>query len=90
MMDKDTLEKVAQNAHLEFTEEILDKLYTELSEVLDYFNALDETPVHEIAGLDPMNTIGNIRDDVPGPEIDSEDLLKDVDTYDGYVRGPRL
>ncbi len=90
MMDKDTLEKVAQNAHLEFTEEMLDELHTELSEVLDYFNALDEIPVREITGLDPVNTIGDIREDIPESEIDSEDLLKDVDTYDGYVRGPRL
>ena len=32
----------------------------------------------------------SIRDDEPRMEIDADVLLRDMDTYERYVRGPRL
>ena len=31
-----------------------------------------------------------LRDDEPRMDIDSDVLLRGMDTYEGYVRGPRL
>ena len=31
-----------------------------------------------------------LRDDEPRMEIDADVLLRDMDTYERYVRGPRL
>ncbi|MGI6471650.1 MAG: Asp-tRNA(Asn)/Glu-tRNA(Gln) amidotransferase subunit GatC [Candidatus Methanomethylophilaceae archaeon] len=90
MMEKDTLETVAHNAHLKLTEDETDKLHKEFTEVLNYFSLLDEVPVRKVTKLDPVGTAGNIRKDVPGSKIDSDEILKGIDTYDGYVRGPRL
>lgn len=90
MMDRDTLDRVAQNAHLRLTEEESEEFHREFTEVLDYFSALDDMPVRGITKLDPVNRAGTVRDDVPVTEFDSEDVLRGIDTYDGYVRGPKL
>lgn len=90
MMDKDTLDKVAQNAHLKLTEEESDAFHEEFTEVLDYFSVLDDMPVREVTMLDPVNTAGTVREDVPVQDIRSEKILEGIDTYDGYVRGPKL
>jgi len=31
-----------------------------------------------------------VREDIPKVEYDADQLLKDMDTYERYVRGPRL
>ena len=89
-MEKDTLEAVAHNAHLKLTEDESDKFHKELTEVLNYFSLLDEVPVRKVTKLDPIGTSGTARKDVPESKIDSDKILKGIDTYDGYVRGPRL
>lgn len=89
-MDKETLKRVAQNAHLELTEEELDEFSDELTEVLDYMSILDEVPENYGFGLDPIGVTDAVRDDVPEMRIDPEVLLKRTDTYEDHVRGPRL
>ncbi len=90
MMDEDTLKKVAQNAHLELTEEELVEFRDELNEILDHLSILDEVPENDRFGLDPIGVTDAVRDDIPEMRIDPELLLKDTDTYDDHVRGPRL
>ncbi len=90
MMDKDTLDGVTQNAHLKLTEEESDKFHKEFTDVLNYFSSLDEITVGNVTKLDPIGTIGAVRKDVFESKIDSDEILKGIDTYDGYVRGPRL
>lgn len=89
-MDRETVEKVARSAHLKLTEEELETFSRDLSDILGYFALLDEAPDCGNFGIDPINVADILRDDEPYMEIDPDKLLEGMDTYDNYVRGPRL
>ncbi|HKM13959.1 MAG TPA: Asp-tRNA(Asn)/Glu-tRNA(Gln) amidotransferase GatCAB subunit C [Candidatus Methanomethylophilaceae archaeon] len=89
-MDRETVKKMANNAHLELTEEELDEFSEDMSKILEYFALLDEAPECKNFGLDPINVTDVVRDDVPHLDIDPDLLLERMDTYENYIRGPRL
>ncbi len=89
-MDKETVEKVARGAHLELTEEELETFSKDLDEILEFFSLLDEAPGSETGGIDPIGVADITREDVPSKDIDPEILLEGMNTYENYVRGPRL
>ena len=89
-MDREIVEKVARIAHLNLTEEELDKYSVDLGEILEYFKMLDEAPGIENIGFNPVEIADAFREDEPIMEIPAEECTKDMKTYDGYIRGPRL
>jgi len=89
-MDKETVKKVSKTAHLALSEDELERYSKDLSEILDYFKILDESPEGEGYGVDPIEIADVLRDDVPKMYIDPYELLKDMKTYENFVRGPRL
>ena len=58
--------------------------------ILGYFELLDEAPESDKRGINPIEVADVLRDDEPRMEIDADVLLRDMDTYERYVRGPRL
>ena len=44
----------------------------------------------DAVGFNPITVADVLREDVPSVEIDPDELLKDMRTYERYVRGPRL
>ncbi len=89
-MDREIVEKVARIAHLNLTEEELNKYSVDLGEILEYFEMLDEAPGIENIGFNPVEIADAFREDEPIMEIPAEECTKDMKTYDGYIRGPRL
>lgn len=89
-MDREIVERVARAAHISLTEEELAKYSQDLTDILDYFKILDEAPDFEGFGVNPIEVADVAREDEPKMEFDPDELLKDMNTYDGYVRGPRL
>ena len=89
-MDKKTVEMVARTARLELSEEELERYCADLSGIMEQLRILDESPEEDGLGVDPIGTADVLRDDVPGIFIDPYELLKEMKTYDNYVRGPRL
>ena len=89
-MDRETVSRVARTAHIKLTEDELDRYSRDLSDILTYFELLDEAPGCESYGLNPIEVSDITRDDDPSVEFDADALLKDMDTYERYVRGPRL
>ena len=89
-MDREIVERVARIAHLDLTDDELDRYSADLGEILEYFEMLDEAPETDAVGFNPVEIADALRDDVPSAEIPPEDCLRDMRTYDGYVRGPRL
>ncbi len=90
MMDRETVEKVARTAHIRLTEDEIQRYESDLAEILTYFKLLDEAPGSEKRGINPVEIADVLRNDEPRMDIDSDVLLKGMDTYDRYVRGPRL
>lgn len=89
-MDRQTVERVARTAHLKLTEEELEKYSKDLGDILGYFELLDEAPECDSYGIDPIGVADVTRGDEPKMVFDPDDLLRDMNTYDRYVRGPRL
>ena len=89
-MDKEIVARVAKASHIRLTEEELDRYCKDLSDILDYFAILDEAPNHEGNGINPVEIADVLRDDVPEEKFDSEELLRDMKTYENYIRGPKL
>ena len=89
-MDRQTVERVARTAHIKLTEEELDRYSKDLGDILGYFELLEEAPECDSYGIDPIGVADIIREDEPRIEFDPDALLKDMNPYDRYVRGPRL
>lgn len=89
-MDREIVAKVAKNAHISLTGEELDRYGRDLADILDYFALLDEAPDRDGAGVNPVPVENVLREDVPSQEFDSEELLRDMKTYEKFIRGPRL
>jgi len=89
-MDKELVKRAAKSAHLALSEEELEKYWKELNEILDNFNIIDEIPNEGGYVMNSVEIADVLRDDVPGIFFDPYMLLKDMKTYENYIRGPRL
>ncbi len=89
-MDREIVARVAKASHIKLTDEELERYSKDLGDILDYFAILDEAPDHEGAGVNPVEIADVLRDDVPEEKFASEELLRDMKTYDNYIRGPKL
>ncbi len=89
-MEKDILEKVAHAAHFAVTEEEAIFFAEELSDLLNDLEVLDKAPVDDWAGVTPIEVPDLLRDDEPKNNYDVVEILKDMRTYDNYIKGPRL
>jgi len=89
-MDKEIVARVAKASHIRLTEEELERYSKDLGDILDYFAILDEAPNHEGNGINPVEIADVLREDIPEEKFSSEDLLRDMKTYENYIRGPKL
>jgi len=89
-MDRETVARVARVARLVLTEEELGSFHEDLEKLLDYLSILDEAPENESFNFNPIPVEDILREDEPFMEYESTRLLRDMRTYQDYVRGPRL
>lgn len=89
-MDRETVAKVARVARLVLTEEELGSFHEDLEKILDYLSVLDEAPEGESFNFNPIAVEDVLREDQPFLEYEPARLLRDMHTYQDYVRGPRL
>jgi aspartyl-tRNA(Asn)/glutamyl-tRNA(Gln) amidotransferase subunit C len=89
-MDVKTVRDVAKFAHIALTDEEAERYCKDLGDILSYFELLNEAPECNERGVNPILVADIVRDDEPKTEYDADDLIRDMDTYDRYVRGPRL
>jgi len=90
LMDREVVERVARIARLNLTEEELEKYSVDLSEILEYFQLLDEAPESKEFNFNPVEIADILREDIPSMEIPANELLKKMKTYDDFIRGPRI
>ena len=64
-MDREIVEKVARIAHLNLTEEELNKYSVDLGEILEYFEMLDEAPGIEKIVFNPVEIADAFREYEP-------------------------
>lgn len=92
-ISKETIDYVSKLAHLDLNEEEKGRLSGELSDILDYFEKLNdlntndiEPTTHAIEGL-----INVFREDKPQKSLSNEEALKNAKhKKDGYFKAPRI
>jgi len=89
-MEKETVVRVAKVARIRLSEEELEKYGKDLEEILASFDILNSAPSEETYSFNPIPVADVLREDEPFLDIDPEELMKPMDTYEGYVRGPKL
>lgn len=89
-MDLEVVRKVARIARLELSDEELEEFSGDLEEILDYLSVLDEAPSSEEYGFNPVPIEDLMREDEPLLEIDPAELRDMMDTYQDWIRGPKL
>ncbi|MCL2318101.1 MAG: aspartyl/glutamyl-tRNA amidotransferase subunit C [Methanomassiliicoccaceae archaeon] len=89
-MDNEAVKRAAKSAHLALSDEEIERYCRELEEILAGFDIIDEVSSETEYTVNSVDIADVLRDDVPGIFIDPYVLLKDMKTYENYVRGPRL
>lgn len=91
-LDEETVKKVANLSKLEIGEEELFNFKKDLSDILDYFNKIDEANTENVSPTSHVIDIVNeMREDKVSEELSQEDALKNsIDEEKGYFKGPRV
>ena len=89
-MDIEKVKRVAKVARLELTDEELKKFAQDLEDILNSFSVLDEAPGLTEYDFNPVPVNDVLREDQVGQEFDPAMLRAMMDTYEDYVRGPKL
>ncbi len=91
-ISRDDVVHVARLARLDLTDEELDRFTGQLAAVLEHaadVAALDTSGVPPTAH--PLPLVNVLRDDVPGPSLDREEVLAQAPAAeDGRFRVPRI
>ena len=89
-MDIDQVKRVAKVARLELTEDELKRFAQDLEDILNNFSVLDEAPDLTEYDFNPVPVNDVLREDQAGQDFDPARLRAMMDTYEDYVRGPKL
>ena len=91
-VDKELIERVAQNARLNLTKKEVEKFLPELKEVLEFFSKIDELKVDkEEPSFQPIEMKNVLREDKVTKCLTQEEALSNTkNKKDGYFKGPRV
>jgi aspartyl-tRNA(Asn)/glutamyl-tRNA(Gln) amidotransferase subunit C len=91
-IDRAEVRRIAQLAHLELDDAVVDALSLELESILDHVALLDEL---EVAAVDPPPCLplefSPLRQDEPQPSLPNAQALKNApDAAQGHFRVPKV
>jgi aspartyl-tRNA(Asn)/glutamyl-tRNA(Gln) amidotransferase subunit C len=89
-IDREEARRVAALAHLEFTEEQLDAMAAEMTEILGYIDQLKEVAI-AAGGSGSSLAATPLRDDVPQPSLEREKVAANAPVWsDGFFVVPKV
>ena len=91
-LDKETLEKIAHLARLNFDEKEEESMLESMSEILTWVEKLNEVDTTGIEPLTHMSSEENVvREDKVGTHLNHDDALKNAPKKDSdYIRVPKV
>lgn len=92
-ISKNTLEYLSKLALLNLKEEEKSKLVEQLSEILVYFNKLNDLDTENIQPMThPIEGLQNVfREDIPKKSLSNEEALKNAEhKKDGFFKAPKI
>ena len=86
------VKKISKLAKLEFKDEELEKFTSQMNEILDYMEQLNEINTDDIEPLYHVIELGNVlKDDEVEPSYSREEILKNAPVKsDGFIIVPRV
>ncbi|MDR2866630.1 MAG: Asp-tRNA(Asn)/Glu-tRNA(Gln) amidotransferase GatCAB subunit C [Methanomassiliicoccaceae archaeon] len=89
-MDTDMLKRAAGAARIELTDEERVGFSEDIDKIFDLLNALNDAPSCNSLCFDPVGVSDALRDDVPVVDDNVGHILRNMSTYNGFVRGPKI
>ena len=91
-IDRAEVRRIAQLAHLELDDAVVDALSLELESILDYVALLDELDVDAVDPAPWLPVEGSpLREDEPQPSLTHAEALKNApDAAEGHFRVPKV
>lgn len=91
-IDKDTLNKIAHLARLEFDEKDAEKMMQDMTNMVNFVEKLNEV---NTTGVEPLTTMSHeinaLREDEVKPHLDHAEALKNAPKKDAdYFRVPKV
>ncbi len=92
MVDRKTVEYIAQLAHIELREEEKDFLAGQLSKILDYIDKLKQLDVENVKPLRCLfSSAGRLRPDEVKPFSSLQEILKNAPSREGnWIKIPKV
>ena len=90
-INKELVERIANNAKLNLTDKEKDRFSNELKEIIDAFSKLDEVDTKDVdISLQPVELKNSLREDKSKECLSQEEALSLTEhKKDGYFKGPR-
>ena len=90
-VSKEEIINIAKLAKLSFAADELKKMQTDMNEIIDYFNILNEADTNDILLEDKINNENILREDIPDKSLSTEEAMKNAPlTDDGYFVVPAV
>ena len=91
-INKELVERIANNAKLNLTDKEKDRFSNELKEIIDAFSKLDEVDTKDVdISLQPVELKNSLREDKAKECLSQEEALSLTEhKKDGYFKGPRV
>lgn len=91
-IDKETLQKIAHLARLEFDEKDAEKMMQDMTNMVNFVEKLNEV---DTTGVEPLTTMSHeinaLREDEVKPHLDHKEALKNAPKKDvDYFRVPKV
>lgn len=92
MLSKEEIDRVEKLAELNLSEQQKDDLRQDLTEILDYFEKLDELNTEDVQPLRHILDLENVlREDKLGTPLDRGTALKNApQTHNGFFEVPKV
>ncbi|MEM3374178.1 MAG: Asp-tRNA(Asn)/Glu-tRNA(Gln) amidotransferase subunit GatC [Candidatus Woesearchaeota archaeon] len=92
LITKEYLLEIAKNSRLNLSEQELNELMPQLSEILTYFSEIQKIETENTKpSFQPIELKNNFREDIVKKSTDNETALKNtMHKKDGYFKGPRI
>lgn len=91
-IDRETLDKMAHLARLEFDEKDAARMMSDMTEIVNWVSKLDEV---DTTGVEPLTTmsqeVSTFRDDEPRKTLTREEVMKNSPTnHPQFFRVPKM
>ena len=90
-VDKELIQRVAENAKLSLSEKEIQEFITQLKDVLEHFSKVSEVNTDKTEpSMQPVELKNVLREDKVKPSLTQEEALANTEhKKDGYFKGPK-